>query len=142
LDAATLAPNWLGEISDSGREEKRLRDNVTLAVLSRGRKIIRPRRYYVVSVGCAGSVAVFLYYRENNPARLLKFKEYYAAHGANTSPYSTVQFILHSFDPDGNVLWIYSFGDRKNVCLMHKYRIARAEPLLLRSRTLPCSDVL
>src|SRR5258707_14900125 len=97
---------------------------------------------YFISVGCAGSVAVFVYYRENSPPRLLKFKEYDAAHNVGASAYSNVNFIMHGFDPDGNVLWIYSFGAGKNVCLMHKYRETRGRPLLLRSRRLRCTDVL
>jgi hypothetical protein len=99
---------------------------------------------YLVDVGCAGGVSLFMYYRENSqiPARLLKFNEYDAAHGRSASSYSNVRFLVHSFDPDGNLLWIYSQTPARNVCLMHKYRIRRGRPVLLKSGQLPCSDVV
>ena len=75
-------------------------------------------------------------------ARLLKFNEYDAAHGNTSAPYSNVKFLVHSFDPDGNILWIYSQTSVKNVCLMHKYRIKRGRPVLLKSGKLPCTDVV
>ena len=99
---------------------------------------------YLVDVGCSGSLVIFMYYREKNkfPARLLKFREFDSAHGQLTSAYSKVNFLIHSFDPEGNVLWIYSKTSDEKVCLMHKYTFRRGHPVLLRTKKERCSDVV
>jgi hypothetical protein len=98
---------------------------------------------YLVDVGCSGGVSLFMYYREHSttPARLLKFNEYDAAHNTGSAPYSKVKSLVHSFNPNGNILWIYSQTLTNNVCLMHKYQIKRGRSVLLKSRKLPCAEV-
>jgi hypothetical protein len=102
------------------------------------------KREYLVSVGCSGGNSIFMYYRENSnaPARLLKFKEYDRAHGIKDSSYSKVNFLVNSFNPEGNVLWIYSKTSTENMYLMHKYTFRRGRPVLIRTRKIRCSDVV
>ena len=99
---------------------------------------------YLVNVGCSGSNSIFMYYREKSPvlARLLKFKEYERAYGIKDSSYSKVNFLVTSFDPVGNLLWIYSKTATENLCLMHKYTFRRGRPVLIRTRKIRCSDVV
>jgi hypothetical protein len=106
---------------------------VTFLRISRGE--------YVVNVGC-GTSSIYIYYPNNRRhARLLKFREYDKAFGAEDLPYSQVNFAVASFDEKDKMLRIHSRTSTKNACLLHIYRFRRGRPVLVRSQAELCTDV-
>ena len=99
------------------------------------------RGEYVVDVGC-GASSIYIYYRNNRRlARLLKFREYDKAFGAEDAPYSKVHFAATSFDEKDKMLRIHSRTSTKNACLLHIYRFRRGRPVLVRSQAELCTDI-
>jgi hypothetical protein len=100
-------------------------------------------RDYLVSIGCAGRVALFMYYRDDGSAsRLLKFPEYDRAHHSAASSYSTVNFLSWSFESDRGEFHILSRGRGKTTCLIHNYKFLRGTPVFLSTKTIRCAAVI
>ena len=100
-------------------------------------------RDYLVSIGCEGRVALFMYYQDDgSKSRLLKFPEYDRAHHSAASSYSTVNFLSWSFDSVRREFHILSRSKGKTTCLIHNYKFLRGTPKFLSTKAIRCAAVM